>query len=72
MNRHLLTTYLPVTRSIFLLYLQNMVDFIMTTPLQDESVTRTPLQILTDLLTEVGADGQLPNKMYVCVYIYTQ
>lgn len=30
-----------------------MVDFAMTTPLQDESVTRAPLQILTDLLSEV-------------------
>lgn len=30
-----------------------MVDFVMTTPLQDESVTRAPMQILTDLLSEV-------------------
>ncbi|XP_063375697.1 C-Maf-inducing protein-like [Cydia amplana] len=32
--------------------LKNMVDFAMTTPLQDESVTRAPLQTLTDLLSE--------------------
>lgn len=31
-----------------------MVDFAMTTPLQDENVTRAPLQILTDLLSEVS------------------
>lgn len=30
-----------------------MVDFVMTTPLQDESVTRTPMQLLTKLLSEV-------------------
>lgn len=36
--------------------LKNMVDFVMTTPLQDESVTRDPVQILTDLLSE-NKDG---------------
>lgn len=30
-----------------------MVDYVMTTPLQDESVTRAPMQILSNLLSEV-------------------
>ncbi|CAH0405361.1 unnamed protein product [Chilo suppressalis] len=41
-----------VRREVVLKELKNMVDFVMTTPLQDESVTRAPLQILTDLLSE--------------------
>ncbi|CAG9117543.1 unnamed protein product [Plutella xylostella] len=32
--------------------LKKMVDFVLTTPLQDESVTRAPMQILTDLLAD--------------------
>ncbi|XP_041975811.1 C-Maf-inducing protein-like [Aricia agestis] len=39
-------------KEVVLKELKNMVDFAMTTPLQDESVTRAPLQILTDLLSE--------------------
>ncbi|PZC79118.1 hypothetical protein B5X24_HaOG216807 [Helicoverpa armigera] len=41
-----------VRKEVVLKELKNMVDFVMTTPLQDESVTRAPLQILTDLLSE--------------------
>ncbi|CAK1602058.1 unnamed protein product [Parnassius mnemosyne] len=41
-----------VRKEVVLKELKNMVDFAMTTPLQDESVTRAPLQILTDLLSE--------------------
>ncbi|CAH2242176.1 jg22888 [Pararge aegeria aegeria] len=41
-----------VRREVVLKELKNMVDFAMTTPLQDESVTRAPLQILTDLISE--------------------
>ncbi|XP_023943353.2 C-Maf-inducing protein [Bicyclus anynana] len=41
-----------VRKEVVLKELKNMVDFAMTTPLQDESVTRAPLQILTDLLAE--------------------
>ncbi|XP_063821837.1 C-Maf-inducing protein-like [Ostrinia nubilalis] len=48
--RHFLTK--SVRREVVLKELKNMVDFVMTTPLQDESVTRAPLQILTDLLSE--------------------
>ncbi|XP_045507541.1 C-Maf-inducing protein-like [Colias croceus] len=48
--RNLLTK--SVRKEIVLKELKNMVDFVMTTPLQDECVTRTPLQILTDLLSE--------------------
>ncbi|KAJ2947900.1 hypothetical protein O0L34_g9690 [Tuta absoluta] len=39
-------------KEVVLKELKNMIDFVMTTPLQDESVTRDPLQILTDLLSE--------------------
>ncbi|XP_026493789.2 C-Maf-inducing protein-like isoform X1 [Vanessa tameamea] len=46
-----------VRKEVVLKELKNMVDFAMTTPLQDESVTRAPLQILTDLLSE-NKDGQ--------------
>lgn len=47
--------------------LQNMVDFAMTTPLQDEVVTRAPLQLLTDLLSEVihSVYANLYSKMIV-------
>ncbi|XP_045536691.1 C-Maf-inducing protein [Papilio machaon] len=41
-----------VRKEVVLKELKNMVDFAMTTPLQDESVTRAPLQILTALLSE--------------------
>ncbi|XP_030040565.2 C-Maf-inducing protein isoform X1 [Manduca sexta] len=41
-----------IRKEVVLKELKNMVDFVMTTPLQDESVTRTPMQILTDLLSE--------------------
>ncbi|CAB3240023.1 unnamed protein product [Arctia plantaginis] len=41
-----------VRKEVVLKELKNMVDFVMTTPLQDDSVTRAPLQILTDLLSE--------------------
>ncbi|XP_032528283.2 C-Maf-inducing protein-like [Danaus plexippus] len=41
-----------VRKEVVFKELKNMVDFVMTTPLQDESVTRSPLQILTDLLSE--------------------
>ncbi|XP_045771809.1 C-Maf-inducing protein-like [Maniola jurtina] len=41
-----------VRKEVVLKELKNMIDFAMTTPLQDESVTRAPLQILTDLLSE--------------------
>lgn len=54
-----------------------MVDFAMTTPLQDENVTRTPLQILTDLLSEVSKRWlshhsriQLSNTKALCAYVY--
>ncbi|CAH0592474.1 unnamed protein product [Chrysodeixis includens] len=41
-----------VRKEVVIKELKNMVDFVMTTPLQDESVTRAPMQILTDLLSE--------------------
>ncbi|XP_004930164.1 C-Maf-inducing protein [Bombyx mori] len=41
-----------VRKEVVLKELKNMVDFVMTTPLQDESVTRAPLLILTDLISE--------------------
>lgn len=41
-----------VRKEVVLKELKNMIDFVMTTPLQDVSVTRAPLQILTDLLSE--------------------
>ncbi|XP_072943157.1 C-Maf-inducing protein-like [Epargyreus clarus] len=41
-----------VRKELVMKELKNMVDFAMTTPLQDESVTRAPLQILTSLLSE--------------------
>ncbi|GBP49320.1 C-Maf-inducing protein [Eumeta japonica] len=34
--------------------LKNMVDFAMTTPLQDEEVTQVPMELLTNLLAEVA------------------
>ena len=51
----------------------------MTTPLQDESVTRAPLQILTDLLSEVNMQtttslerktGYLPCLLFVLSFSY--
>lgn len=41
-----------VKREVVMKELKNMVDFVMTTPLQDESVTRAPMQLLTSLLSE--------------------
>ncbi|KAI8438547.1 hypothetical protein MSG28_011016 [Choristoneura fumiferana] len=48
--RNILTK--SVRKEVVMKELKNMVDFVMTTPLQDEIVTRAPLQTLTDLLSE--------------------
>ncbi|KAM3967424.1 C-Maf-inducing protein [Aphomia sociella] len=41
-----------IRKEVVMKELKNMVDYVMTTPLQDESVTRDPVQILTQLLSE--------------------
>ncbi|XP_022118843.2 C-Maf-inducing protein [Pieris rapae] len=48
--RNILTK--TVRKELVVKELKNMVDFVMTTPLQDECVTRTPLLLLTNLLSE--------------------
>ncbi|XP_013191239.2 C-Maf-inducing protein [Amyelois transitella] len=48
--KHFLTK--TIRKEVVMKELKNMVDFVMTTPLQDESVTRDPLLILTDLLSQ--------------------
>ncbi|XP_053620445.1 C-Maf-inducing protein-like [Plodia interpunctella] len=48
--KHFLTK--TMRKEVVMKELKNMVDFVMTTPLQDDSVTRDPLKILTELLSQ--------------------